>query len=492
MSIHSRKKTPIPSISPPPMRDGREDEVVSPQNDLSQESLIRLSVDEQCLVHLDSALQLHRHQKKQQKISNSDRISFSDFSKISSKVENYSVVPMSSGDKDGDGDDDDGRSQKIPRDAPEMELSLWKLSKEERFWHDLYCVAVPTLYRTNNSASYGKVEVSSPQSKKRRRLAAIALELTPHVPAEPERSENRVNRVKELRRLVREAQSFGVPKVKSQTALRLLLALQREKMKTENNKQKSVGQNAPKTSDNSNNEKFRSVDSMLQQDAGLSRAIKNNSESSGLKTNEISSVPTTIDDRIRARAKERQRNLEQAKTAQKDPKDERVAIADALYSYACHVIRRRQSRSRSQTKYGRQRFASNTVNREVTSSPRFVSPNIDAKMQKSLPTKCIVTFKDVVQNGLPNRSRKEICRIFTDIVQVLSLPPNSGNKSSMSSSIAVRFLKWKCPKTGEVCGLPISKNAVVTIDTTNFKKVREILNRERSLDTVGTTRHKTN
>jgi hypothetical protein len=183
-------------------------------------------------------------------------------------------------------------------------------------------------------------------------------------------------------------------------------------------------------------------------------------------TSPTSVVATTIDDRIRARARERELNLERAKAARKDPRDERVAIADALYSYACHVLRRKQSRGRT---------SKPSLSATASSSPRF-SGRTKATAPNS--TKCIVTFKEIVQKGLPNRSRKEITRILLDIARVLS-SVSSNSSGDASTLVSPKFLKWKDPKTGEAYGVPISKNASITIDTSDFKKVREILSRKR-------------
>lgn len=485
MSLQGRRKIPVPSFAPPPTSNdtkktaakakaetNNDDDVAKTQNDeiIIPESrqLVRLPVNTQCMIHLDNALQLYCHQQKQQGLPDSDRVSFANFSKISSKVET-----IGSADDDDDlaaasadlGESQDTKLRKNPleEDLPE----LWNLSKEERFWHDLYCVAVPALYLVNDSAVNSNVEKnetnnnSSPQRKKkrRRRLAAVALELTLKLETGAEGSKN--NRVKELRRLVREASTHGVPKAKSEKALCLLLALRQENEK-ELDRKSIIAANATSSSNNNSDNKtneFSTADSLLR-DSGPSSAATENDSS-------IAATATTIDDRIRAKAKERERNLEQARAARKDPREERVAIADALYSYACHVLRRRQSRSQNKSR----RFSgrsSSSVNANATAKvPSRTTTTASAS------TKCILTFKEVVESGLPNRSRKEIARIMLDIVEVLS------SVSMSTSSIAPKFLKWKDFKTGEAYGVPISKNATVTIDTTDFKKVREILNRER-------------
>jgi len=378
-----RRKIPVPSFAPPAPIETNED---------ASEEMILLAVNEQCMIHLENALQLFLHKQKQQ--TNNATISFADFARISGKVDvNTSSSPEEGGEEE--------ENAEIPKDPKELS-EFWFLSKAERFWHDLYCVAVPSLYQTNNSVEKSG---NSPRPKKRRRLAAIALEL--------KAAGLEGKRVGELRKLVKEAGTKGVPKSKSERAIRLLEALKQEK---ENNVKPKKAKNKI-TSDNKS-----VVDSLLQ---NASAAASNQA-----------SPKSTIEERIRARAKERERNLEEAKAARKDPREERVAIADALYSYASHTLRRRQSRNKG-----------NQTNKK----------------------KCVVTFDEVVKKGLPKRSRKEIGRILLDIVTVLR---DSGSE--------LRFLKWKDLKTGEACGLPISKDTTVTIDTSDFKIVRETLNKMKA------------
>ena len=524
MSLQGRRNIPVPSFAPPSTtttsndctkktatikanaetnNDDDDGVAVTTENEeviIIPESrqLIRLPVNTQCMIHLDNALQLYRHQQKQQGLPDSDRISFANFSKISSKVEAKGSAAAADDDNDDDraavdaastADVGESESQntKIRKNPVEEDLvpELWNLSKEERFWHDLYCVAVPVLYSVNDSAAHSnggqKNETTdsnstSPQRKKkrRRRLAAIPLELTLHLETGAESSKS--NRVKELRRLVREAGTLGVPKAKSEKALCLLQALRQENEK-ELDRKTIIAANAASSSSNNNNSDHKSTADSLLRDSGPSSAAATANDNSIAGT-------TTIDDRIRAKAKERERNLEQARAARKDPREERVAIADALYSYACHVLRRRQSRSQNKSR----RFSgrSSSVNANASSNANAIAkvPPSRTTTIASSTTKCILTFKEVVESGLPNRSRKEIARIMWNIVEVLSSVSTSLSTSSVAPS--TKFLKWKDFKTGEAYGIPISKNATVTIDTTDFKKVREILNRERFLNNATT------
>ena len=466
MSIRGRTKVPIPSFKPPSIDDATQD--AAPDHKLETKS-IRLSIDSQWIIHLDNALRLHCYQEEQKGRPNSEWISFAEFSKVSSKIEYGSSVIAA--------------TTTTQRDSHVEDLPQVRgLSKAERFWHDMYCVAVPSLYRVNKSSARRdgeKIETNgtSSRAKKRRRQAVVAVELMLVT------GEESTNRLKELRRLIREAKTSGIPKAKSDSALRLLLALQRERT----NQLNPVEETKKSRNNNSDNQTngLTTIDCLLR-DIGSMRAMKNDAGVDGVDTKNIGSNAATIDDRVRARAKEREQDLEQAKASRLDPREERVAIADALYSYACQVLRRKRSLSRSnRAGGGTQILAANNTGRikarkGLSLSPRFsVRTDVEKNSTSNSLSKCIVTFKEVVQNGIPNRSRNETARVMVDIIHTLSSSSNSRGDSISTTSDAPRFLKWKDLKTGKTNGVPIPKSAMVTIDTHGFKMVREILTRER-------------
>ena len=557
MSLRGQSKIPVPSFGIPPFgnKPGTTQQQQNQQQEQPQdEILIQLPVNDQVMIRLEIALQLHRHQQQNPK---SDRISFSEFCKIASKVDttmssstDISALLDENEDKvvdDGGGGDYDSKNPtKLQNTLTEDSLGLWKLSKEERFWHDVYCVAIPELYRagdgnnndnsndsgedtatdhmeqqqnSGSSSSSSSSNVNIHPNKERRIAAAARLALTTTtttgMPAASVGTQGNHNRLKELRRLVREARTRGISKARSDRAFRLLLTLRQETTRHAHNKTKAVAAagdaaiavgDCSTCSSNGNNsgnqnnkhDKLGTADFLLRDPVSstASTANHNHTNNNGIGKSDrenskrnfggSKTTTTTIDDRIRARARERENNLQQARAARKDPREERVAIADALYSYACHILRRKRKRSQLQpqsqprtnqgTKQllgrGEQRGSSSSrfLDRTATTNNVTSTAATNATTTATIaPSKCIVTFKEVVKNGLANRSRKEITRLFSDIVQVLS----------ESSSVTSVFLKWRDPKTGETNTVPIAKNATVWIDTTNFKRLREILNREQ-------------
>jgi hypothetical protein len=531
MSDHGRMKIPIPSFRPPPPEESFEANTSSDSNRKNKNkngnktdrpsktkmsemanktTKIRLPINEQTLIQVESALQLHLHHHQQQQ--NGDRISFTDFFKIASKIDINFTIPSTKDNKV----DDDRTNSNVDSDSD----SLWKLSKEERLWHDIYCVAVPALYRLddpNNGGDHSSIDPNknennnnSSSNNNARKKAAAALALTRvSFPAATTVRGGEGNRLKELRRLIREVQAQGIVKAKSKRAFDLLLSLRLEKTKydQERTKMKSVlskdklGENGSGDANNSNSKGVgpdknkRSLVASLLQDAGST----NNTNATMIVENDGKS---TIEDRVRARAKEREQNMEQARAARKDPREERVAIADALYSYASHVLRRTRCRTTKQQQASSTSSSSSKTSnsgttgvRGLSSSSRFLgrttTTTTGAKTANSSsdnmgnisssPSKCILTFKEVVTNALPNRSRKEIARLMLDIVQVLSM--TSQKEDHCSHGVSYDFIKWREPESGgETNGLPISKKATVWIDTANFKDVRAVLNKEKTTD----------
>mmetsp|Transcript_18350 Transcript_18350/g.42313 ORF Transcript_18350/g.42313 Transcript_18350/m.42313 type:complete len:487 (-) Transcript_18350:178-1638(-) len=477
MSIRGRTRVPIPSFQPPTIPIDDATEILSLERK-SETKFIRLSIDSQWMVHLDNALRLHCHQEEKKGRPNSEWISFAEFSKVSSKIETGGFVLA-----------DTTETRSKIRNSRTWDLpQVRTLSKAERFWHDVYCVAVPALYRVNESNSRGdgeKIETNrntAPRPNKRRRLAAVVAVDLMLVTGRQES----MNRLKKLRRLIREAETSGIPKAKSDSALRLLLALRQER-ENKVNLWEDPNRIAKNNTDNETNG-LSTIDCLLR-DTRSTTATTNDAGIDGVETENVGSAATTIDERVRARAKEREHDLEQAKASRLDPREERVAIADALYSYACQVLRRKQSLSRRKKAGGETPglFAKNRgsirARNGMSLSPRFAAVRIEDEKNstRDSASKCIVTFKEVVENGIPNRSRKETARIMLDIIRTLSLSSKCRGDSLSSSSNVPRFLKWKDLKSGKTNGVPISKNATVTIDTNDFKKVREILKGERFL-----------
>jgi hypothetical protein len=519
MSGQGRMKIPIPSFRPPPPEELSDTNTSSgsrriknkngnktnrpsktKMSEITNKTKIRLPINVQNLIQVESALQLHLHHHQQQQ--NGDRVSYTDFSNIASKIDIY--FTMSS--KGNNGDDDVKDQTKSKVDSDNGSLGLWKLSKEERLWHDIYCVAVPDLYKVGdptNSGNHSAID-SNKNENNGRKKAAAALALTRVSFPASSIVGGEGNRLKELRRLIREIQTQGMVKAKSDRAFDLLLSLRREKTKydQERTKMKSVAskdklrENGSVDANNINKgivpgeNKQSLIDSLLQ-DARST----NNTNATMIVENDGKS---TIEDRVRARAKEREQNMEQARAARKDPREERVAVADALYSYASHVLRRTRCRTTKQqassTSSSKTSNSGTTGVRGLSSTSRFLARTTTANAKtvnsssdnikncsSSSPSKCILTFKEVVTNALPNRSRKEIARLMLDIVQVLSM--SSQKEDHRSHDLSYNFIKWREPESGGgTNGLPISKKATVWIDTANFKHVRAVLNKEKIAD----------
>lgn len=477
MSRRGRTKIPIPSFKPPPpvieaSSEARKVSVRSTNDETGMREMaktkIRLPLNEYCLIKLETALQLYLHHQQQ----NGDRVSFADFSTIASKIDKN--VTLSS--KDNKIDDAD--HQVDNKGDSSDSFGLWKLSTEERLWHDIYCVAVPALYGIGDPNN-------NENNKNGRKAAAAALVLTRvSFPAATivGKVAGEGNRLKELRRLIKEAKIQGIYKAKSGRAFDLLLAFRREKTKYDQERRKvknlakeleengSVDANCDGSNNIVSEKKKQSRIDLLLQDPG--------STNMNATMIVVKDGKSTIEDRVRARAQERNKNLQQAKAARKDPREERVPIADALFSYASHILRRTRCRRKQHASKTKSSNSGRETIRGLSLSSRFAKTADGNEKMENIspsPSKCILTFQEVVKNALPNRSRKEIARLMLDIVQVLSLS-SSKNRSRGSTC---NFLKWRDPTSGEINGLPISNNAIVWIETVNFKYIRAVLNRKK-------------
>ena len=260
--------------------------------------------------------------------------------------------------------------------------ALLGLSKEELFWHDLYCVAVPTLYavsRQNESMTLQEVVVEG-------------------------------NRSRELRRLFDDTstQSSAYKKA-SRQALDLLQSV-RSTNHPMHTQQGSKSADAPSESVFKTNQ------------------VKNDAS--------VVKPGMTLEERVTARSKQREADLQKFQDAQENSFEDRLSVADALYSHACHLLQRNKV------------FAS-----------KFVKNN-NPNNNKPVQATCVLIFKDVVK-VVANRNRKEITRILKDINKVSS-----------------DFISWSSNKQ-KPNSVPIAKDATIRINTTNYKRVRILLSGEK-------------
>ena len=334
--------------------------------------MMSLPITAQGMRKLESALSLYFNTNKSNKNA---RLSYSEFCKCVSKM----VPALATGLGNA------AVMSSLPDDSV-----LLQLSREERCWHDLYCVAVPALYTLDGAKG--------------------DLLLVPPTPGQ--------NRYKEMARLAQVAVEEGVPEQKSQFAVDLLLSLRPKEKKS---KMAAAVPVAKATND--------AADSLL----GI--ATDGTKPAPASATSVTNKHISTIEERIQARTKERERDMEQADAARKDPKDDQIAVVDLLYLYANQRLRFANKASRFQT-----------------------SRNNNAAGRRALNV-CSATFGDIVMNAIPDRSRKEINALFQGIV--LSCP-------------GTKFLKWHDPKSGRN-GNPIGKEATVWIDPTDFQRVRAML-----------------
>ncbi|KAG7358474.1 hypothetical protein IV203_015063 [Nitzschia inconspicua] len=290
----------------------------------------------------------------------------------------------------------------------------------EKHWHDLYCVAVPTLYMVDETNG-----------------DLIQRKLNPGCK----------NFFSILRELWEQATDTGIIPSKSKNALAILKVLQaRHKpvMKITASELTKHGRGGstdthPKLRDVL--ETPASTDSKDNRGPSYDVPIPRfkESESSIDLTN---NPPPKLDDRIKAVAKERERRIEEK--LPRTARDERVVCADRLYTHACQVLRRINDRAPS------------------------VFGSKHATQLRQEKTKCVMTFKDVVEKIFPDYTPRTTFTLMNDIVNVTGSSELPGQRS---------FLRWQDPKNG-LNGIPISNEASVWIDIHNYRRVRAVLTGE--------------
>jgi hypothetical protein len=267
-------------------------------------------------------------------------------------------------------------------------------------------------------------------------------------------SNSNTNRFQELRRLIQDVVRRGIPRSKSIEVLQLLegVAAARERQPQQLPPRKKFKQTTTHQGKEISNNTKLSVDDIL----GVVR-MKNNQL--GGKDAELSTT-TTIEERIRSRAKERARDLEEAKKWTLDPRDERVAISDMLYAHACRLLKRALSASKSTT--ATSRFKSMSSSRfNSASAPPPSKQRASTTTATTTTTKCVITFGDVVDILSP-RPRKEITRLLIDI-----------------SNIYPGWINWT---TATTTTARIPNDTKLTIETADYKRVRAVLHGQKLSD----------
>jgi hypothetical protein len=340
----SRKPMPIPSFSTScndedtPQQQQQETKPVP-----KSPAAAAVGVEMEWILRLEGALQFYFSQNRTQ------RISYKDFCTLVPKL----VLNPPAG-----------------KPASSTNNTSENLSKEERLWHDLYCVSVPALYNVV------------------RQDASVILEAIPATS----------NRLKLLRSELQQVQQHGVSPDKSAKALELLAFCVKV---------------PPPLPDEST---ITPPPPQVKPDEILARPAANQIQPG-----------MTIEERVRTRANKRQETLQQIDDAKKDPHQDCLYVADALFTHARHILRRRSN-----------------------------SLQINSQSQSKQVTKCVLTFQDVVQT-IPNFNRHQVTQTLQEI-----------------RKRAPNWITWMDPQHG-TNGTPISKLATVFIPTANYKEIRAIL-----------------
>jgi hypothetical protein len=364
----------------------------------------RIPLNKQWILQLEGALQLHLNQTKKNKIS------YSDFCTLVPKL----ILDNNSG---------SSSSTAAATTTTTTCEDVRNLSKEERLWHDLYVVAVPALYKLTTTTDDDSTAVAAAAT-------IIELEVLPFSG----------NRWKEVRRLLEQVQSSDGAALlgkRSQEAIHLLHRHSSLRRRSSNNIAAATASTSTSSSKKDDDDSSLLLDTTNKNPLPMTH----DDDDSMLLRPEMN-----LEQRVRARAQRREHLLQQAEEARKDPKEERLAVADALFSHARHILRRR---------------------RGTTTTSRT------SKSKTTANTKCVLTFQDVLRVVPQNNSSSISKTQLSSLLQSMTV-------------ISPGWIRWMDPKSGDN-GVPISKKATVWIETADYKSVRAKLSGEQPPQVVDAT-----
>jgi hypothetical protein len=391
------KAIPIPSFSTTCIVDNSDDGENQKTTVSSKEVLPGVYtyiplLNKKWIMQLEGALQLHLSQTKKKSLS------FSEFCTLVPKLvlvpEQKAAPPL--------------ENTTLPSSSPEKDVNksslptavfFKSLSQEERLWHDLVCVAVPLLYKVVRSTTTVHLESVQPP------ISGTG---------------TGTSRMQEFRRLFEQAQTAGVLVARTTQAVELLQFLR---------SLEEAKKNLPPTTIS---EQQQSIDS------------KSNSSDAAALMLTLLKPESTLEERVRARAQQREKHLQQAEQARKDPKEDRVAVADVLFSHARQILRQRRRTNKT--------ASTNTSSHSTTA-------------------KCVLTFLDVVK-ALPDYSRREVMAILQGIQQIA--PGCVGWREENPKTNKKKGIKTTTTTNNGVVPI-LSKHATVWIETSNYKTVRALL-----------------
>lgn len=279
---------------------------------------------------------------------------------------------------------------------PELVSDIQKLTRDDRLWHDLSCILVPQVYNTEspiNATSESPTSVAKAADKMFTTTTLV-------------RRENSKQNIGLVKQLISEASSNGLDKSRSREVIRKINQdkhyLLSEKEKTK--KEKARGK------------------------AASDEAVTSNTANG---PNAIIKPGMTLEDRVRARAAQRDQAVEKAaKNEGKDKAIDLVRVADALFSHARLLIRKRTRKLQQN---------------------RLLKASTTMKAESST---CVVLLQDLLP-AIPNMGRQQISRYIV-----------------LLSKDYPELIRWKNPKGYRPREEKLSRNATVWLETGDYQKVR--------------------
>ncbi|KAL3943954.1 MAG: hypothetical protein SGBAC_001988 [Bacillariaceae sp.] len=275
--------------------------------------------------------------------------------------------------------------------------NIQNLARDDRLWHDLLCILVPQAYDTESSHRE-KNETSSPLAAKAGDKKKTTTTLV--------RREDSKQDVRFVKELISQAASRGIDKARSEEVIR----------KMHDDKQYLLSEKARLKQ---------------QKTSGKSTSSETINAQKILASNAIIKPGMTLEQRVRARAAQRDVALQKAsKTLDKDNSIDLVKISDALFSHARLLMRKRKRKLQQ--------------NRLLAAS----------KTSKAESSTCVMLLQDLLP-AIPNMNRPQISKY----IEILSKD-------------FPELIRWRNPNGYRPREEKLSRKATIWLETGDYQNVR--------------------
>ncbi|CAJ1934214.1 unnamed protein product [Cylindrotheca closterium] len=289
------------------------------------------------------------------------------------------------------------KSESSSSETVQQRENIRCLSRDDRLWHDLTCILVPQVYDMEASSN-ARID-ASPSTGKAEDNGKATTTLV--------RRKDSKQQVEFVKELIRKASTRGIDKMLSEEVIRKIHEdkqyLLREKEKRK--QQKPIGKDTSKETINA---------------------------TTILASNAIIKPGMTLEQRVRARAAQRDQALQKvSKNEEKDKSIDLVKVADALFSHARLLMRKRK--------------------RKLQQNNRLLATSAKPKVESSM---CVMLLQDILP-AIPNMTRPQISKYIENL-----------------SRDYPELIRWKNPNGYRPREEKLCRKATIWLETGDYQNVR--------------------